>query len=111
MPEREWRLFLDDILNSTQKIIRFTSTISFEEFLQDEKTFDAVMRNLEIIGEAVKQLPLSFREQNPQIEWKKIAGLRDIVIHEYFGINEGIIWDLIINKIPELNQKMKEIIG
>lgn len=82
-------------------------------FMNDDKTFDAVMRNLQIIGEAVKQFPMEIRERYPKVAWKKIAGLRDIVTHEYFGIDDDIIWDVVHNKVPELKSEveimMKEV--
>lgn len=110
MPDREWKLFLSDILQSCNKIIKFTEFMSMDNFLRDEKTFDAVMRNLEIIGEAVKRLPDDFRIGHPEIEWKKMAGLRDIVIHEYFGINEYLIWDIIRKHIPELQKNISLLV-
>ena len=75
----------------------------------DQKTVDAVVRNLEIVGEAVKKVPESIRLQNPDVDWKKIGGLRDILIHEYFGIDHDIIWDIIQNKLPALMKRVQEI--
>lgn len=74
-------LFLNDLTHSCEKILRYTSGISREQFFADEKTYDAVLRNLEILGEAVKHLSPEFRDAHPKIEWRKIAGLRDMVIH------------------------------
>jgi uncharacterized protein with HEPN domain len=110
MSDREWKLFLKDIEKSINKILNYTKGLNRQEFFGDDKTFDAVMRNLEIIGEAVKHFPDEIREQYKKIAWKKIAGLRDIVIHEYFGIDEDIIWDVVHNKIPELKPEIKTII-
>jgi len=76
----------------------------------DDKTFDAVMRNLQIIGEAVKQFPMEIRERYPKVAWKKIAGLRDIVTHEYFGIDDDIIWDVVHKKVPELKSEVEAIV-
>ena len=76
---QDYRLYLEDILEAVQKIESYTEGLSFQQFIQDEMRLDAVLRNLEIIGEATKNLPLNLREKYPQIDWRKIAGLRDIV--------------------------------
>ena len=111
MHKREWKFFIFDISDSVDKIIRFVGNLLKSEFFSDDKTFDAVMRNLEIIGEAAKKIPPDVKELFPEIAWKKISGLRDIVVHEYFGIDEDIIWDVIENKIPELKENIVKIIN
>ena len=110
MPKREWRFFLMDIKECIDKIIKYTKDMNKNQFLLDDKTYDAVMRNLQIIGEAVKQFPIQIREKYPKVAWKKIAGLRDIVTHEYFGIDEDIIWDVVHKKIPGLKPEIDTII-
>jgi uncharacterized protein with HEPN domain len=110
MPKRDSLLFLKDIHTSSRKITDFTKNMSLKEFLKDDKTYDAVMRNLQIIGEAIKHLPANVRKDHKNVDWKKAAGLRDIVVHEYFGINKDIIWDVIRNKIPELKREVKKIL-
>ena len=107
---KDYKVYLDDILESIQKIEKYTKNISYKKFTENNLLIDGVTRNLGIIGEAVKNLPLELRKKYPIVEWKKIAGLRDIVIHEYSGINLEIIWDIIINKIPELKTSTKKII-
>jgi uncharacterized protein with HEPN domain len=82
----------------------------FDQFVEDEKTYDAVVRNLEIIGEAAKNVPEDIRLRYPGIEWRKIAGLRDIIAHEYFGIDNDILWDIIQNKIRSLQEEVRRIL-
>jgi len=98
---RDFTVFLEDILEACGKIGRYTSDLSLEQFRQDEKTIDAVVRNLEIIGEAAKKLPENTRTEIT-VDWKRIAGLRDVLIHDYFGIDVEIIWDIVQTKVPDL---------
>ncbi len=107
MSERDWRLFLKDIRDCTARVIDYVGFMSREEFFHDPKTVDAVMRNLAIIGEAAKKIPADARRKYPSVEWKKMAGLRDIVVHDYFGIDEDIIWDVVSVRIPELKRQLE----
>jgi uncharacterized protein with HEPN domain len=108
---RDSKVYLDDILQAARKIQSYTAGLDLETFRRDEKTVDAVVRNLEIIGEAVKNIPGAIRERNADLGWKKIAGLRDILIHEYFGIDREIIWDIVENKLGDLADRVTEIIA
>jgi uncharacterized protein with HEPN domain len=109
MPRR-YKVYLCDILESIEKIQTYTKAMDFEAFRTNALVIDGVVRNLEIIGEAAKKIPLSVRRNTPHIEWKKIAGLRDILIHEYFAVNLKIIWGLIDKKLPILYKQIKEIV-
>ena len=108
---RDSRVYLEDILEATRKITTYTDSLSKAVFLEDEKTLDAVVRNLEVIGEAVKKLPEDLRARHSGVEWKKIAGLRDILIHEYFGLDAEIVWDIVRNKVPALDREVRTILN
>jgi uncharacterized protein with HEPN domain len=103
---RDFEVYLEDILQAIGKIRIYTAGLTRDEFSQDDKTIDAVIRNLEIIGEAAKMIPESLRTKYPNIEWKKIAGLRDILAHQYFGIDLDIVWDILQNKLPDLERQL-----
>lgn len=107
---RNPRLYLQDIHQSCVKVLRFTVDLSFEQFKLDDRTYDAVLRNLEIIGEAAKNVPEEIRTQFPQTEWRKISGFRDIAAHQYFSVSDSIVWDIVVNKIPELNGQIEQIL-
>ena len=108
---RDSRVYLEDILEATRKITVYTGSLSKSAFLEDEKTLDAVVRNLEVIGEAVKKLPENLRAKHSAVEWKKIAGLRDILIHEYFGLDAEIVWDIVQNKVPALDREVRTMLN
>jgi len=107
---RDYKVYLEDIVQAIEKIQRYTEGLSLEVLASDEKTLDAVLRNLEVIGEAVKALPEQVRLQGQDVDWKKIAGLRDILIHRYFGIDLDIIWDVIRNRLPVLGERVGKLL-
>jgi len=99
---RDEIMYLQDIAESCEKVLRFTADLTLSELIQDEKTYDAVVRNLEIIGEAAKHISQDIRKQLQGIEWRKIAGMRDMLAHAYFGIDNDVLWDVVQNKVPQL---------
>lgn len=107
---RDYKLYLDDILEAVKRVEKYTKRLSLEKLKKDTLVLDGVVRNLEIIGEAAKNIPSQIREKYPEIEWKKIAGLRDILAHEYFGIDLEVVWDIVKNKLPILKNQVRHIL-
>jgi uncharacterized protein with HEPN domain len=106
---RDVRLFLDDILEAVTKIRDYTTGMDFDGFIKDPKTQDAVVRNLEIIGEAAGRLPENIRVAAPDIEWRKIVALRNILAHEYFGVSLPVVWDIVLNKLDPLESSCQAL--
>jgi len=109
MSNRPIRLLIDDMLEAIGRIEQYTKNISFDNFSNDQKTIDAVVRNLEIIGEAANRLPEEFKEKHSDVEWYKIVGLRHRIVHEYFGIDIQIIWQILNNDLPVLRKDLSRI--
>lgn len=111
MPHREWRLRVGDILDAIAKIERYVHGLTFDQFQSDEKTVDAVVRNLEVIGEAVRHLMAISDELPVVIPWADIAGMRNILVHEYFGVDLQIVWQTISNDLPMLKRELQTLLG
>jgi len=109
MFKREWKLFVEDILESVEKIEEYVKDMTLDDFKQDRKTIDAVVRNFEIIGEASRYIPDDIKIKFQNVDWKAIVGLRNRIAHEYFGISLAIVWEIIKGELPILKEQMKEI--
>ena len=110
MSKRDRILLLEDMLGSALKIAKYTNNLDIDSFLKDEKTVDAVVRNFEIIGEAANRIDPDFRENNPEVEWKRLRGFRNRIVHNYFGIDNEIVWSIIQNDLNELTDQLENLI-
>jgi len=99
---RDYRLYLDDILQSIEQIQAYLEGMAYEQFEADARTVDAVVRNLEILGEAARNLPDAVKTDAPQIEWRKVVGMRNLLVHRYFGINTRVVWDIVQTQVKPL---------
>ena len=106
---RDPGLFVDDMIAACEKIQRYVARRSQSVFECDEQAFDAVLKNLEVIGEGAKRLPPDVKESHPEIAWRDIAGLRDIIVHEYFGLDLDIVWDVVENRVPILLVQLRNL--
>ena len=109
MSERADQDSVADSKEAILRIIAYTEDTSYEQFLEDKKTQDAVVRNLEIVGEAAKNISRELKDENPQIPWKDLAGVRDKLIHHYFGVNFDIVWSIVKEELPEVLAQLEEI--
>lgn len=110
VPLRNWKMRITDILQCIAKIRRFTKGYSFDDFQGDDKTIDSVLRNLEIIGEAARHVPAEIRARYPELPWAEMLTMRNIVIHEYHGVNLSIIWQTVKEDLPALVSPLKRIL-
>ncbi|MFS0647138.1 DUF86 domain-containing protein [Siminovitchia sp. 179-K 8D1 HS] len=101
---------MEDIYAAAVKIESFTKGLSYDDFLDNDLVSDAVIKNILVIGEATKNIPEEIRKRNQHIEWRKMAGMRDMMIHGYFSINYRIVWDVVQNKIPVLKQQIQKLL-
>lgn len=108
--KKDPKIFLKHILESIEEIEKYTTGVSGDKFFRDSQMQDAVIRRLEIIGEAVKNLPLAFRKKHVHIPWKEMGGMRDILIHEYFGVDIDLVWKVVEKDIPALKRQISVLL-
>ena len=109
MPKRDPDLLVLDMLEAARKIELYTAGLDYPEFFSDEKTIDAVARNLEVLGAAARQLPSDFTLRHPDVPWNKLAGLRNRTVHDYFGLDLEIIWQIIRHDLPPLKGQLEKL--
>ena len=110
MKSRDLRDYLQDILDAVNDIERFVADMSYEQFIKDKKTLNAVVRSIEVIGEESKRLPESLKAKNSELPWREIMGMRDKLIHAYFGVDTETIWKTVKENIPQLKQTIKKMV-
>lgn len=109
MSERSDDLLVEDILDAAEKILRYTKGLTFDQFAMDERTVDAVARNFEIIGEAANRLTDAYKRRNDGINWNQIRGFRNRIVHDYFGIDQTIVWQIIEVYLPKLDSTLRAL--
>jgi len=110
MSKKDRNILLNDVLESIQKIKKYTKGMNFEQFLQDDKTIDACVRNFEIIGEVSSKIDEDFKLNHSEIEWNRMKGLRNRMIHDYSGVDYQVVWDIISEYLDELDYQVQKLI-
>ncbi len=105
---KNYKAYLEHILDEADYLMRSSAGMEYSVFIEDETLKRSFVRSLEVIGEAVKNLPRDFKEAHGEVEWKKVAGMRDILIHHYFGVDYKMVWDVVMNQVPDLKEKIKK---
>jgi uncharacterized protein with HEPN domain len=110
MSSRSPNLYIDDVLQACEEILDFTRKLhNADELGKDRRTYLAVVRSLEVVGEAARQMPRGFKSEHPEIPWREVASLRNVIAHEYFGLDNEIIWDVVQTQIPDLIEKFQRL--
>jgi len=106
---RSWELFVGDMVEAARRVIRYTAGRDRDRFLADEMAYDATLRNMEVLGEAAKKIPETVCRRHPEVDWRGIAGLRDVVAHVYFALDEDTLWRIVQSDIPQLLEHLERI--
>lgn len=111
MQPRSWRFRIQDILDATASVRNYTSGMSFDEFVRDRRTVDAVVRNLIVIGEAAARVPDEVCDKCPEVPWADMRAMRNFVIHEYFGVSDAILWDTVQQDLPAIVEPLQRLLA
>ena len=111
MPHRNWKLRITDIIEAIEKILSYVEGMAFDEFVDDPKTIDAVIRNITVIGEAARNVPEEVVNRHPSLPWREMQDIRNVVVHEYFGVDNNVVWDTLQRNLPPLLPELKRLIG
>jgi uncharacterized protein with HEPN domain len=111
MPFRDWKLRVQDILEAAEGARKYVAGMSFDDFLRDPRTIDAVVRKLTIIGEAAVHVPDSICGKSPDVPWMDMRAMRNFVVHEYFGVSERIVWDTVQDDLPGIVEPLKQLLS
>ncbi len=104
---REWRLYFDDLLAACEKVLGYTTGMSQEVFEQNQMTYDATLWNVQLFGEAAKNIPEHIRSEMPEVPWRELIGMRNHLVHGYFGVNNRILWHVVSVEVPKLHQSLE----
>ena len=107
---REWKCYVGDMMEFAEKVLGYTNELDQETFLADDRTYDATLRNLELIGEAARRIPINVREAHPDIPWHAIVGTRNRLAHGYLGISDSVVWSIIEDAIPALLPQLRSLL-
>ena len=108
---RGWRLYVQDMIGFSEKVLSYTSGLDQATFVADERTYDATLRNLELVGEAATHVPEAVRDAHPEVEWREIIATRNLVAHGYLGMDDDVIWDIIQTDIPHLLPALRGLLS